>query len=186
MTSTASSATSAIISPRLPDDPARAARRAAPPNCGRTAGLATGPGAGCGVAGGTGTWGAAAGRGLLGGLVGGGGRRRGRPGGLARRTGRGGFAGRDAALRDVLEVTAGGGDRCPGEVTGGREALVGLLRHAPLDHLGHRLRDVLLDLRHDRRGVVQVRVHLGDVGLADERHLAGERVVEHAAQRVDV
>ncbi len=66
------------------------------------------------------------------------------------------------------------------------EAVGGVLGHRPLDDDGQRLGDVLDEDRHGRRRGLDVRVHLRRVGLARVRDAPAERLIEHAAERVDV
>ena len=100
--------------------------------------------------------------------------------------GRGGAA-RDDALGLGRHGARGGGLRGAAEVAGGRVALVGVL--------GHRARrrrrrssagqpGAQRGRQRRRRG--QLRPQLRLVALALERHPPGQRVVQHAAERVDV
>ena len=99
------------------------------------------------------------------------------------------FDRRGGALGDeplaLLRALVGGGR--PGgaaEVAGGRVAVLGVLRERALDdRVERRGRAVLGRLR---RRVVQVRPQPRLVALALERDLARERVVQEAAERVDV
>ena len=68
----------------------------------------------------------------------------------------------------------------------GREALVPRLRHRARDDTVELLGQVLAHLRQPRRRARQVGVHHRDLGVPLERRPAGEALVEHAAERVDV
>ena len=67
-----------------------------------------------------------------------------------------------------------------------RVALLGLLRHRARDHRVERLGQVGADLGDLRRRLGDVGEHHRDVGVALVRLLAGQRLVEHAAEGVDV
>ena len=106
---------------------------------------------------------------------------------LGRRGARGGGAAGDDALGLGRDRARRRGPRGAAEVAGGRVALVGVL--------GHRARDDGVEAparsprrsvgRHRRRGG-ELRPQLRLVALALERHAAGQRVVQDAAERVDV
>ena len=68
----------------------------------------------------------------------------------------------------------------------GREALVARLRHRARDDPVELLGQVGAHLRQPRRRAGQVGVHHRDLGVPLERRPAGEALVEHAAERVDV
>ncbi len=81
----------------------------------------------------------------------------------------------------------GGGERGAAEIAGGRVALLGILRERALDHRRRRPRgrssDVVARLR---RRLGQVRPQRASSPSRLNGHLAGERVEEQAAERVDV
>ena len=69
---------------------------------------------------------------------------------------------------------------------GGRLALRRVLGQRAADDLVDRERQVRPLLARPRRRLGEVRVHDRRVGVARERHRAGEALVEHRAERVDV
>ena len=72
------------------------------------------------------------------------------------------------------------------ELAAGRVAVIRLLGQRSGDHrveLGRQLADPLAG---PRRRLLEVREDDRDVGVADERHLAGEALEEQASERVDV
>ena len=98
--------------------------------------------------------------------------------GVGRR--RGAAAGDDplATRRDALTDR---GERRAAEVTGRGVTVRRVLGQRALDESGVLRRDVLR-----RRGRVEVRPHGRGIAVAHERRVAGERVNEHAAERVHV
>ena len=95
-------------------------------------------------------------------------------------------AARDRALAARHRPPLGGRERGAAEVAGGRVAVAGRLRERPLDHAVEALGHAGHDLGRPRRGVVQVGQHRRRDGPARVRRLARQRVVEDAAERVDV
>ena len=78
------------------------------------------------------------------------------------------------------------GGRGAGELAGGLVAVVGLLGHRLGDDRVERGRGVGAGLGDHRRRRGDVRVHLRHVGVLVVRQPLGQRLVEHAAERVDV
>ncbi len=102
-----------------------------------------------------------------------------------RRARRGGAA-RHHPLR-LTRSAAGHGRACgAAEVARRRVALIDVLRHRARDHDVELRRQPTADRRGHRRRCRQLRPQLRLVALALERHPAGEREVQHAAERVHV
>ncbi len=110
--------------------------------------------------------------------------RRGRVG--RRRLLPGRLAGGDAADRCGRDLALQRGPRGAREIAGGRVALLRRLRHRRADHDVERRRHSLGQRAGGGRRVVEVRVHLRQLGVARERRPAGQRVEQHRAERVDV
>ena len=95
-------------------------------------------------------------------------------------------AGGDAAGGRGRDLALERRQSCAREVARRRVALLRRLRHRGADHDVEAGRDAGGERACRRRGIVEVRVHLRQLGVARERHAAGERVEEDGAQRVHV
>ena len=93
-----------------------------------------------------------------------------------------------ATLRSSVLVrrSCGGAERAAAEVARRRVAVARVLGHRAAHDLAEQLGGVGQHREHARRRRVEVGEHRRRGGLARVRDLAGERLVEHAAERVDV
>ena len=98
----------------------------------------------------------------------------------------GGLADGHDALGPRCHGLARGGERSAAEVTGRGKAVVGVLRHGPREDGVEARRHVRRAVVQRRRIVVEVRPQRRLVALALVGRNARERVVEHAAQGVDI
>ncbi len=108
-------------------------------------------------------------------------RRRDRQDGVGR-----GVAGGHAALARRGLPVLDRRQRRAAEVARRRVAVARVLGHRPPHDLAEQLAGVREDREHGRRRRVEVREHRRRRGLARVRDLARDRLVEHAAERVDV